>query len=238
MQLLCCVSLFSAFYGFHFSAKHVPGVLNEVADALSHDKIAHTSSYFAGPPVSSVQTAPQAAHLRETRLGLSVLDRIVLQLAECGIAESTKKVYESGQRRFLTFCQQHSRNPLPATEVLLCHFVAFLASSGLSYGSVRSYLSAVRHLHIISSLPDPSLSSFPRLEYVLKGLRHKGVLRPRAKRLPITPTLLRRIHSTWSNGPLFPDRFMLWAAFCLGFLVFSERANSHAPLSQHAPLRC
>ena len=49
MQLLRCVSLFSAFYGFHFSAKHVPGVLNEVADALSH-KIAHTSSCISQVP--------------------------------------------------------------------------------------------------------------------------------------------------------------------------------------------
>ena len=38
-----CISRFSAIYGFHFSAEHVPGVLNEVADALSCDKIAHTS---------------------------------------------------------------------------------------------------------------------------------------------------------------------------------------------------
>ena len=50
MQLLRCVSLFSAFYGFHFSAKHVPGVLNEVADAISRDKIAHTSSCISQVP--------------------------------------------------------------------------------------------------------------------------------------------------------------------------------------------
>ena len=50
MQLLRCVSLFSAFYGFHFSAKHVPGVLNEMADALSRNKIAHTSSCISQVP--------------------------------------------------------------------------------------------------------------------------------------------------------------------------------------------
>ena len=136
---------------------HLDHLLQEPAQALglNSDYISSTSPslppvsqdsshillYFTGPPVSSVQTALQAAHLRETGLGLSVLDRIVLQLADCGIAESIKKVYESGQRRFLTLCQQHGRNPLPTTEVLLCRFVAFLAAFGLSYGSVRSYIS-------------------------------------------------------------------------------------------------
>lgn len=39
MHLLRCFSFYSAYYGFHFSAKHVPGVLNTAADALSRDKL-------------------------------------------------------------------------------------------------------------------------------------------------------------------------------------------------------
>ena len=44
IHLLCCVSLFSAFYGFHVSARHVPGLLNRVVDALSRSKAAHVYS--------------------------------------------------------------------------------------------------------------------------------------------------------------------------------------------------
>ena len=50
MHLLHCVSLVSAFYGFHLSAWHVPGVSNGVADALSRNKSAHVSSFISQVP--------------------------------------------------------------------------------------------------------------------------------------------------------------------------------------------
>ena len=112
-----CISLFSAFYGFYFCARHVSGVLNKVADVLSRNKADHISSfYLTGPQVPLYRSTSQAAHLGETRLGLSVLDGIGCQLTDSGVAEPTKKMYESGQCRFLSFCRQFALNPLPASE--------------------------------------------------------------------------------------------------------------------------
>ena len=56
-------------------------------------------------------------------------------------------------------------------------FVAHLALLGLSYQTVKLYLSAVRHMQIMSNLPDPSVALYPRLSYALRGLRRRLVRR-------------------------------------------------------------
>jgi len=141
-------------------------------------------------------------------------------LLDRGVAKSTLRTYNTGKKHYIAFCQEANISPLPAQEDVLCHFVAHLFSLGIRFCSVRSYLSAVRHLHIMSGFPDPSLTPCPRLEYVLRGFRRECTAIPKPQRLPITPLILRKIHEAWSGSPLSADKVMLWAAFCLGFFGF------------------
>jgi hypothetical protein len=49
---------------------------------------------------------------------------------------------------------------LPATEQILCHFVAKLVQDGKT---IKVYLSAVRHLHIGEGIGDPFQAPLNRL---------------------------------------------------------------------------
>ena len=96
-------------------------------------------------------------------------------------------------------------------------FAASLSQS-VSIQTIRSYHCALRFYQIRAGLSDPSLSTPPRLPYVLKGIQ----------RTSVTHHNTQLHHSCYQEftpcGPAIHrpsfDKVMLWAAFCLGFFGF------------------
>lgn len=152
-------------------------------------------------------------------MGISRVDAAVQNLLDEGISRSTQSVYRSGWRQYIKFCTEHSHPPLPLSEHTLCQFAAVMSQS-VSWGTIRSYLSGLRFFQIRAGLPDPSFTSYPRLNYVLKGIHRLHPEHQRRHRLPITLHLLGALHRVWSAPPILYDNVMLWAACCLGFFGF------------------
>ena len=74
------------------------------------------------------------------------------------LAPSTQHTHASAKNHYSQFCSQYDFPVLPVSEHQLCQYVSFLAEAGVSHVSIKCYLSAIRHLQIAHSLPDPHIS--------------------------------------------------------------------------------
>ena len=106
---------------------------------------------------------------------------------------------------------------LPASEGTLVYFASYLART-VRHGTIKTYLTAVRNLHVMSGYKDPSRGRL-LLKKILRGiLCYQGS--PRIRRQPVIPAVLlaiRPILRSWL-GPR--DFSMIWAAFTLAFFAF------------------
>ena len=119
---------------------------------------------------------------------LRELDRTVQLLFSRDLASSTSVAYDSGKHTYLIFCSQYQLQPLPLSEITLCHFVACLHSSNKAVPTICTNLSALRYMQIENGLPDPSPLSFPHLKHICKGIHRNPSAIPRAKCLPVRHT--------------------------------------------------
>ena len=77
------------------------------------------------------------------------------------LSPATQSVYASGSKVFMAFVNLHhlpkQESGLPSCdETLLRYFVAHCSENlGLSYSTIKSYLSAIRNLYVSRGLPNP-----------------------------------------------------------------------------------
>ena len=200
-HLLRCFYFYSAFFQFDYHVAHIPSVLNTAADALSRNNM--TSFFLLFLRLLGFKCLPHCldSSSPSDQIGdpptgyrcLSVLCALTSTIHSC--------LLPFGCQRYIQFCSRFHLTLLPLCQDNVVRFVASLALSGVSHSSIRSYLSGIRFLQLAHGLPDPCLSSFPLLGYVLRGIHRLPAPHPCLPRLPITPEILQMLFTSWSQAP-------------------------------------
>jgi hypothetical protein len=127
-------------------------------------------------------------------------------------AESTKSAYRTHLKTYLRFCLFYGREPVPADQITIKAYVAFLART-LKPVSINCYINVVRIMHLEAGLPNPLKDNF-ELGLIRRGVaRQLGV--PPVQKLPLTATILMQMQNVLDFSLTCDLSF--WAACLVGF---------------------
>jgi hypothetical protein len=160
------------------------------------------------------------------------LDELVVTFTKASLSEATKSTYRSQLTSYLKFCIKYDYQPVPASTLTLCRYIAHLTLR-LKYSSVKQYLNVVRILHLEYGLNNPLADNYG-LKSVLKGVRRlqgDSV----SRKSPITMAILVRIRACLDFQSSVDCAF--WAACLLAFYGML-RKSSMFPIHQHLMIGC
>ena len=113
--------------------------------------------------------------------------------------------------------------PLPTSESILCRYVAFLPKDNLKHQTIKTYLSAVRHMHIVAGKGDPFKEDMPLLEYTMRGIKGDQARNSESvsrTRLPITPAILLQLRKVCERDASNPTHYVVDSSVYLFLLIF------------------
>lgn len=143
------------------------------------------------------------------------------RLINLSVAKSTSTMYDRCVGKFVAFCDKLGISPWTCTVRLVEDWVANLSKRGLSFKSVASRISALRHRFKRKGITTSLESDGLRL--MLKGLKRESRSRSTA-RCPVSKSHLRRlVRLARRLGATQAPRFMTMVSLAFfGFLRPSE----------------
>lgn len=97
------------------------------------------------------------------------LTEVESEYVEAARATNTLRGYRSDWTEFATWCAQHGRDPLPAAASTITGYLSDLAQAGAKVGTMSRRLSALKFVHQLQDLPDPTRNA--RVVAVWEGIR-------------------------------------------------------------------
>ncbi len=201
-------------------AKHIPGVNNIAADALSRfrNQVAFTKS----DPGSYSGYPPALAGIRKVLLGNA-------------LAPGVLSTYQKQFSQFISF-GQHTlslNKTFPASTSAVAAFISHLFHLGYASSTMATYmyLSTIAHFHKINDYHDPTASFL--VKKMLQGAKR---LRPTGDlRAPVTPDFLHPlVQSTSQTTDSYYNRLLVSAMYLLSFHAFLRIGEIAVPSSTKA----
>ena len=135
-----------------------------------------------------------------------------------GVAQSTRRTYQTGVRALQQFCTQYAIAAFPASPLTLRYFCYYMACQ-VSYKTIKVYLADIHLEHLERGLEDPTKDEL--LHLLCTGIKRSQGVRIHT-RLPITINVLQTLKSKLCHDPSFSplEKRLLWAAFTLAIYGF------------------
>ena len=229
MGLMRCLHFIAARFNLLLSATHIAGIANSLADALSRDNLL---LFFKHHPQANCSPSPippalldLLVHSRPSPSWSNKFNTIFSQLSPRIQCVLTPPATEGTQ----AFAQPQEPGPSPR-QSQYCASLSY-AQQHLKHQTIKCYLSGIRFYQIIQSHPDPFITNMPKLQYVLRGIKSEEVKKDQPQRqcLPVTPTILHKIHQVLLCNPNDFNNIMLWSAFLLCFFRFLRSGEITIP---------
>jgi hypothetical protein len=147
----------------------------------------------------------------------------LLKVGNHGLAKSTWSTYSTAQR-MLSKCAKETKRKmeLPLSQADLLEYIGWLISErNLKAGTVNSYLSGLRQLHILKGMEPPNMRS-GLVRLLLQGKKNMDSIQARreeqVKRLPITMNVMRLLKEEVRRWPVALDqKLLIWAIATVAF---------------------
>ncbi|TFY57507.1 hypothetical protein EVJ58_g6982 [Rhodofomes roseus] len=176
MSLLRLLLMLAACLDFSFSSSWLPSKANALADAASRFQY---SRLFELAPCLDRKTSSPIPHLSGLKRTLTTLDN-------------------TGQKSFIDFARLHPAylnadgSFLPASQRAVMEWVAYLGGRALQPKTIKSYVSALRSLHVDADMPFDVCES-PVVQRLIRGIKRYHGERERNPKMPITLAVLQQM---------------------------------------------